>query len=327
MSKTRIYAAGAVIGAFVLAGCGQGPGENTSSTTEYGSKDITLVVPYKAGGATDAVARIIADNLSEHIPNNPTVRVQNVAGGSGVVGMDKVKKSDPDGYTIALTTSTAIPLQLPYGKIDIALDDFSPISQLYAIGDVLAGVGEKSEWDSYDDFVSDAKSRPGKISVATSGVGSTADLAVTGLEEKEGIKLNRVPYNGGGEALTAALGKHVDAVASGNMIDEIEDGTLHGLVMFGEQPKFDDVPTSEDVDLGFLLPKMAGIVGPADLPSDVVETLDAALKETLADDKVAEKMTDLGMPPSYLESDEYWEEVNQQLEIGKKLMKTADLID
>src|SRR5688500_6886639 len=202
----------------------------------FPSRPITIVAPFPPGGVADLTARPVAAAM-EKVLKNP-VAVVNRQGAAGAVGMQSVAISKPDGYTllVALSSISIIPeADKLFGRQPAyTVDQFAPIALLSADPTVLV-VRTESPWKTAKEFIEDAKKRPGQIAFSSSGVYGTLHMAMELLSQAAGIKLRHVPGAGAGPALTAVLGGHVDALASGPavVLPHIKSGKLRVRARWG----------------------------------------------------------------------------------------------
>src|SRR5947207_9287288 len=202
----------------------------------YPTRPITLVAPFPPGGVADLTARPVAASL-EKILKTP-VGVVNKTGAAGAVGMQYVATSRPDGYTLllALSSISIIPeADKIFGRPPaFTIEQFAPIALVSADPTVLV-VRAESPWKTAREYIEDAQKRPGQISYSSSGVYGTLHMAMALLEHAANVKLRHVPYAGAGPALTAILGGHVDALASGPavVLPHLKAGKLRALAGWG----------------------------------------------------------------------------------------------
>jgi len=182
-----------------------------SIAQSYPAKPVRLVVPFPPGGPADSVARILAQKLTDALGQN--VVVDNRAGATGTIGAGIVAKSPPDGYTLLLGTSNELAMspglfeKLPYEPTR----DFTPLSNVINFPNILV-VNPHLPARSVAELVALARAKPGQLSFATSGTGSTNHLTGVVFQEIEKVKINYVPYKGGGPAVTDLMGGHVDTM-------------------------------------------------------------------------------------------------------------------
>ena len=255
----------------------------------YPSRPITMVAPFPPGGIADLTARPVAAAM-EKVLKNP-VGVLNKTGAAGAVGMQFVATSKPDGYTLllALSSISIIPeADKLFGRPPaFTVDQFAPIALISADPTILVVPADKP-WKTAAEFIEDAKRRPGQISYSSSGVYGTLHMAMELLSHAAGIKLRHVPYAGGGPALTAVLGGHVDALASGPavVLPHIKAGKLRALAGWGDKRvvALPEVPTFKE--LGFPEAEFyiwAGVFAPTGIPEPVLAKLRDTLRAAVND--------------------------------------------
>lgn len=258
----------------------------TSVHAGYPDKLITLVVPFAAGGANDSVGRLLANKLTPIL--GQTVVVLNRPGGGTVVGASLVARAKADGYTILLvsaahTINPYILKNLPYDT----LQDFTPISQLTRTAYILV-TAQASKFRTVGDLTAAGTAPNGQIIFASSGTGSAPHLAGQLLATLSGAHAIHVPYQGGSPALVGVLRGDVDMYFSSisGARPFIESGEMRALGVSSDRrlAMLPDIPTiSEQGVRGFAINGWYGIVGPANLPTDVIATLNAGIVKALAD--------------------------------------------
>src|SRR5215813_9354011 len=250
----------------------------------YPSRNITMIVPFPAGGQADLAARPVAAAL-ERILGKPVI-VDNRAGGAGgSVGNAQAARAEPDGYTLLMTLSSLAVLpeadRLFERPVAYEVSQFTPIARVLADPTLLA-VPASAPWKSVQDFVDDAKKRPGQITYGSSGPYGTLHVAMEMFTTNADIKLLHVPFRGAGPALTAILSGTVQAIAAapGTVKPQVDDGKLRVLGNSGAQriASFPDVPTFRE--LGYKDVEMyiwAGLFGQSALPAPIVNRLREAM--------------------------------------------------
>ncbi|HEX6209340.1 MAG TPA: tripartite tricarboxylate transporter substrate binding protein [Methylomirabilota bacterium] len=277
----------------------------------YPSRPISLVAPFPPGGVADSTARPVAAAL-EKVLKNP-VAVVNKTGAAGAVGMQYVAASKPDGYTLllALSSISIIPeADKIFGRQPaFTVDQFAPIALISADPTILV-VRAESPWKTAREFIDDAKKRPGQISYSSSGIYGTLHMATELLSHAAGIKLRHVPHAGAGPALTALLGGHVDALASGPVVvlPHIKAGKLRALAGWGDTrvAALPDVPTFKELgypDAEFYI--WAGVFAPRGTPEPVLARLREATRAAVAEPEFKAAMDKLQTPIAFKQGAEF----------------------
>jgi tripartite-type tricarboxylate transporter receptor subunit TctC len=303
----RSWPVGAAVAALVLVGLGP----DARAQEPYPSRPITIVAPFPPGGVADLTARPVAAAM-EKILKSP-VGVVNKTGAAGAVGMQYVATSRPDGYTLllALSSISIIPeADKLFGRQPaFTVDQFEPIALISADPTVLV-VRTESPWRTAREFIEDARRRPGQISFSSSGVYGTLHMAMELLQHAAGIKLRHVPYAGAGPALTAILGGHVDALASGPavVIPHIKAGKLRPLAGWGERrvAALPDVPTFRE--LGYPEAEFyiwAGLFAPRGTPEPVLARLRDTLRQVVEDPDFKAAMAKMETPIAFKQGEEF----------------------
>lgn len=250
---------------------------------DYPSRDITFIVPYAPGGSTDPISRQVASQLEKELKGS--INVENKPGGSATVGVGQVIRSKPDGYTIGLSSNSALAYQ-PLVNKSITWKspaDYQSIVTLVKLPAIIT-VKADSPYKTFEDFVDAARKNPGKIRVAVSGYRTAPDLVIQELNKVANIRLATVPFTGGGgEALIALLGGRVEATSgyAPTVKAHVQAGTVRVLAAFSKDKYFMFPEAQSVVQAGYnvTLPADYGVVAPKGLPKDVLDKLvNAALK-------------------------------------------------
>jgi len=277
----------------------------------FPSRPITIVAPFPPGGVADLTARPVAAAM-EKVLKSP-VGVVNKTGAAGAVGMQSVAVAKPDGYTLllALSSISIIPeADKLFGRPPaFTVDQFAPIALISADPTILVVPADKP-WKTAKEFIEDAKRRPGQISYSSSGIYGTLHMAMELLSQAADIKLRHVPHAGGGPALTAVLGGHVDALASGPsvVLPHIKSGKLRVLGGWGDKrlAALPDVPTFKE--LGYPTAEFyiwAGLFAPRATPEPVLAKLRATVREAVEDPDFKRAMDKLQTPVSFKQGAEF----------------------
>lgn len=271
----------------------------------YPDRPITMIVPFPPGGVADQSGRPTATAMEKFL-KQPVV-VSNRAGAGGAVGMAATANSKPDGYTImtALSSISIIPEadKLFDRPPAYRVDQFTPIALITSDPTVLV-VPADTPWKTVAEFVADAKKRPNEIGFSSSGVYGTLHMAMAMFATAADIKLKHVPFGGGGPALTALLGGHVQALASGPgpVIPHIQSGKLRVLATWGGErlKSLPDVPTFKELgfkDVEFYI--WAGVFAPAGTPAPALAKLQDATRAASKDPEFLKALENLKTPLVY----------------------------
>jgi tripartite-type tricarboxylate transporter receptor subunit TctC len=258
------------------------------------AKPIRFVVPFPPGGGTDTTSRLIAEKFTTVL--GWTVVVDNKPGAGGNIGLDAVAKAAPDGYTIGMGQASNLAINPSlYAKMPFdSLKDFTPIASI-AEQPVVLVVRQDSPFKTLADFVNAAKARPGTIGVAQAGNGTVGHLAGELLERRAGVQLLQVPYKGAGPAMNELLGGQVPAYIgnSVSVMGQLSAGKIRALAVTSAQRlgSMPTVPTvAEQGYPGFAATTWLGLVGPAGMPADIVNRMNAETVKLLARPDVKDKL-------------------------------------
>jgi tripartite-type tricarboxylate transporter receptor subunit TctC len=263
--------------------------------TSYPNGPISLVVPFAAGSGTDAVARIVVKKLGERL--NQPVLVDNKAGANGQIAATFVAKAKPDGYTLLMTTNTshsANPSLVKDLKYD-PIKDFTPIARVGELPFALM-VSAKDPAKNMAEWLSFARANPGKLSYATPN--STSLVSSETIKRIGKVDVLGVPYKSSPQALTDLISGVIQMYVSdvGSSMGMIKAGTVRVLAVTTKQPlsSLPGVPPIAESIPGFDLTSWNGIFGPAGMPRDVVDKLNAELQAVMADKEVQAQLKQIG---------------------------------
>jgi tripartite-type tricarboxylate transporter receptor subunit TctC len=270
-----------------------------SLADSWPAKPIRLVVPFPAGGGTDIVARDVSHKLTT--ATKWTFIVDNKPGSGGNLGIDTIAKSAPDGYNLVIgqTSNLAINATL-YNKLPYdPVNDLTPIGLIGSAPQVLV-VPANSPYRSLADVVAAAKASPGNLNFATSGNGTVSHLATEMFQREAGIKLTHVPYKGASQGINDVIGGLVQLYVSSvpTLLGHIRSGKLRPLAMTGLK-RSDDLPqvptVAESGYKGFEAVTWFGVLGPARLPANVVNSVNLELNKALTSPELRKKLEDQGL--------------------------------
>ena len=271
---------------------------SVAAAQDFPTKPIRLIVPFPAGGPNDIIARVIGQRMSE-LTKQP-VLIDNRGGQAGVLGTDAVAKASPDGYTIGITSASALVIsptmeQVPY---DVSRD-FAPVTLVVTVPEMLV-VASNVPAKNMDELIALAKAQPGKLNFASAGVGGLPHLAGELFKLTAKIDVVHVPYRGAAPAINDLLGQQVQMTFLDLpvLLPHIKAGSLRPIALGAPQraPTAPDVPTTAEVGMpDLLIENWYGMIAPAKTPNDIVAALNRIANEAMAGPSVKEKLADQGL--------------------------------
>jgi len=300
-----------------------------ATAQDYPTRPIRMIVPYAPGGNVDISARIIAAPLGEIL--GQTVVVDNRPGAGGNLGASLVAKATPDGYTLLVGSSGPLSVNpvifksLPYDS----LKDFAPISTVQAVPLVVLA-SPRAGINSVAELVTAAKARPGKLTMASAGAGTTNHFAIELFASMADIKVLHVPYKGSGPALSELLGGQVETMVDqlAASIGYVKDGRLKVLAVTTAQraSALPNTPTLDELGYkGYQAATLLGLLAPAGTPRPVIARLNAAVRKTMDNGAVSERFRGLGANPGASSPEEFSKRIRDELHQWQALVKKLDL--
>lgn len=264
----------------------------------YPVRPITMIVPFPAGGATDTLARFLAEKMRE-ILGQPII-IENVAGAAGTIGVGRAVRAAPDGYTLSIGTSTTH--MLTGGLYTLPFDLLKDIEPVIYIGSEPLLLAARKDFPASDlrGLIAYLKANPDKASVGIAGVGAAGHLAGIAFQRETGTKFQFVPYRGNAPAMQDLLAGQIDFMMepSSNFKSLIATDSIKPIAVTGKTrlPASPNIPTVEEAGLpGFTASLWYGLWVPKGTPKQIVERLNATLREVLADASVKKRLDDLGI--------------------------------
>jgi tripartite-type tricarboxylate transporter receptor subunit TctC len=327
-SRTMIK--GAMVGALCLVGAGVA-GAQDSPAKDYPTKPVRIVVPYAAGGGTDALARFLANGLEKRL-GQPFI-IENRPGQGTATGATYVARAAPDGYTLLAATSSTLAFN-PSVYRKLAYDpvtDFSLISLIAAVPFVLV-VNPSVPANSVLELVKLAKSKPGELSYASGGVGAPHHVYMELFKSMTGADIKHIPYRGGGPALNDVVAGHVPLMFGdvGPATPLHRSGRIRALgVTVGKRVEtIPDVPTLGEAGLaGYEANSWQSMVAPANLPPPVLSALNKALTGVLAEPATQEHFLKLGMQPMSSTPEEFAVYLRAEIQKWAPVIKAAGAVE
>jgi tripartite-type tricarboxylate transporter receptor subunit TctC len=298
----------------------------TAAAQEWPNRPIRFIVPFPAGGSTDVAARVIGEHLSRILGQQ--IVVENKSGASGVVGAEAAAKSAPDGYTILVGTDQITTWQHLFKLNFDPMKDLVPVIELSRQPVVLA-VHPSLGPATLAEFVALAKQRPG-MSYATSGVGSQQHITAQWFAQLAGIKLDHVPYRGGGQAINDLIAGHIKigSLGSSPLIPHYKAGALRLLAQSTEQrsPSLPEVPTYQEAGIkGLVIDQWLGVFVPARTPPAIATRLNALIDKALTDARIRESFLQSAQEPVGGSAEAFARLAHEDFEKYGKLVKELDI--
>ena len=296
---------------------------------DYPNHPVKIVVPFAPGGSTDVVARILADKLQGEL-KQPFV-IENRPGAGGNIGADVVAKSAPDGYTLLMGTTGVLAIN-NYLYKDMPFDpqrDFAPVSYTSLITNILV-VNANLPVKNVQELVALAKAKPGELTFASSGAGSSTHLSGELFKSMTGTEIVHVPYKGSSQAITDIMAGHVTMLIDNapSSMPFVQQGKLRalGVTSLKRMPTLPDVPTIDESGVkGYESLSWSGIVAPAATPKPVIMKLNAAIERVLAMPDVKKKFADLGVDAVGGPPENFAHHIRAESEKWGRVVKTANI--
>jgi tripartite-type tricarboxylate transporter receptor subunit TctC len=295
----------------------------------YPTGPVKVVVPFGAGGATDILARVFSERLQQGLGQSFTV--ENRAGAAGQIAATAVARSTADGTTLMFTTAAPITVA-PLMNDKVQYDprkDFVPVAQV-AVMPVWLVVNAQSPIKSLADIVKQAKDNPGKVTYATSGVGTELHLAAEAIARSAGINMVHVPFRGGGEVITALLGKQIDfaALSTASIAGPLKQGTLRAIAVSSptRMSDFPDVPTFAELGHpGATMMPWWGLMAPAGTPQPVVARLTQQLEAITKDPAVRERLKATFIETDFAGPQEFGRRLEAETKLYGDIIRAASI--
>src|SRR5688572_3898677 len=322
-TSARVLPAIAVLACAIAA-------SSTLQAQDYPARPVQLVVPFSAGGAVDAVGRLVAQKLSDRL-GKPVV-VENRPGASGNIGAQGVARAPADGYTLlmAAITNYAINAPLQPAQVTYSLEkDLVPVA---IVGNVplMLVVNPSVPATSLQQFIQLAKAKPGQLTFASSGNGSTEHLAGELFKKLAGVDMLHVPYKGGAPAVADVMGGQVNAMVATtpNVLPNVKGNRLRALVtaMPARNAQLPDVPTAAEAGLpGFEVASVYGVLTPTGTPQAVVNRLASELNAILQMPDTIDRLQQLGIEASYSAPDDAARRIRAEFAKWSKVIQDANI--
>src|SRR6202171_3412864 len=293
----------------------------------YPSRPIRLVVPFAAGGSTDLIARLTAEQMRKEL--GPPVVVENVGGAAGALGTMQVMNAAPDGYTLVIATvSTMIVYPAAHSKPQYSLDNFVPITNIASMPNVIA-INPNFPAKNLKEFIAVLKANPGKYSYGASGIGSINHMLGESFQAQAGVKMIHVPYKGSSPAMQDVMGGQIDGLFDKFPSSKafIDGGKLKAIGVIARQriPGY-DVMTMEEAGMkGFNDEAWYGLLAPARIPPEVLARLTDAMKKVMAAPELRAQLEKVGARPVGNSPAEFATQIRTEIARMKRLVKDRQI--
>ena len=318
-----------VIVALVVCSFAFAAGEREIDPAAFPERPITAWVPWGAGGGSDIVFRTLAEVFPEY-SGGQQLLIRNVPGAAGAVGTaEYMSVARPDGYDI-LTWAGAQTIKTHVSQVDYSIHDFAPVIKLISNYTYIL-VRDDSPYQTLQDFVDDAKSRPGEISWGHAGTGGGGHLSSILFNQVAGTEVTYIPFGGGGPAATGLLAG--DTEISMNIppegLSNIEAGQLRGLATLSPErlEQIPDIPTAIEQGFDIVYSQFRGAVTHKDTPDEIVQRLHDILKQSLEDPRVQQRYYDMIVIPTYAGPEEYGRENIEEDEMFEQIIREYGIGD
>ncbi|MGZ8156811.1 MAG: tripartite tricarboxylate transporter substrate binding protein [Burkholderiales bacterium] len=286
--------------------------------------NVEMTVLFPAGTSADVTARMLAQGMTKHLGAN--VVVVNRPGAAGAIGYRYVAAQKPDGYNI-VWNSNSISTTYHSGQLAFDYKAFDPVARVLVESPVLV-VRSDAPWKTLGDLMKDARSRPGKITVANSGAGSHTHITSVALFQKAGVNVLDVPY-GAAQVIPNLLGGHVDAMVQlpGAVAGHVQSGTVRILATVTQKrdPLLPDAPTAQEQGVDVALEAWRGIAVPKGTPRAAIATLERAIRATAESAEFAQQSEKLSVKPAFLPAQEFGEAIAREDAQTARIMQTIGL--
>jgi len=316
-----LIATGISIGISAIASIGSAAAQN------YPTRPIKWVVGYPPGGATDIIARLIGQRMSERLGQQFVI--ENKPGAGNNIATESVINAEPDGYTILLVNPANYINASLYGNLKFnVVRDIAPIAAFNRVPNVMT-VAKDVPANTVAEFIAYVKANPGKVNLASSGNGTSVHLSGEMFMMMSGVKMQHIPYRGAAPAITDMLGGQVQLIFDNmpSILQHIRAGSLRALAVTStaKSSLLPDVPVLADTIPGYEASALFGAGAPKNTPKDIIEKLNKTFNEVLAEPAIKAKLIDLGGEPLPGPPEAFGKMIAEETDKWEKVVKAAGL--
>lgn len=299
----------------------------TASAADYPTRPVKWVVGYPPGGATDIIARLIGQRLSERLGQQFVI--ENKPGAGNNIATESVINAEPDGYTLLLVNPANYINASLYANLKFNLvRDIAPVASFNRVPNVMT-VGKDVQAKNVAEFIAYAKANPGKVNLASSGNGTSVHLSGEMFMAMTGIKMQHVPYRGAAPAITDMLGGQVQVIFDNmpSIIQHIRSGALRALAVTTLEPSalLPDVPTVAATVPGYEASALFGMGAPKNTPKEIIAKLNAEVNAILAEPDMKKRLVELGGDPLIQTPEKFGADIVAETEKWKKVIESANI--
>jgi tripartite-type tricarboxylate transporter receptor subunit TctC len=294
-----------------------------ASALDYPTRPVRFVVGYPAGGATDILARIIGQRLSEKLGQQFVI--ENKPGAGNNIGTETVVNAEPDGYTVLLINPANFINASLYTKLNFNfIRDIAPVATFLRVPNVMT-VAPGVEAKTVADFIAYIKANPGKVNMASSGNGTSVHMSGELFMVMTGTKMEHIPYKGAAPAITDMLGNRVQVIFDNmpSIIQHIRSGALRALAVTTatRSPELPDVPTVAETVPGYEASALFGMGAPKKTPPEIIARLNSEINAILAEPEMKKRLVDLGGEPLISTPEAFGAMIAAETEKWEKVVK------
>ena len=298
-----------------------------ASALDYPTRPVRFLVGYPPGGATDILARLIGQRLSEKLGQQFVI--ENKPGAGNNIGTEAAVNAEPDGYTVLLVNPANFINTTLYANLKFDfVRDIAPIASFNRVPNVMT-VNKDVPAKDVAEFIAYVKANPGKINMASSGNGTSVHLSGEMFMAMTGAKMQHVPYRGAAPAITDMLGGQVQVIFDNmpSIIQHVRGGALRalGVTTAERSPQLPDVQAIGETVKGYEASALFGIGAPAKTPKDIIQKLNAEINTVMADPVVKKQLVELGGEPRIQTPEAFGAEIVAETEKWKKVVEFAGL--
>jgi tripartite-type tricarboxylate transporter receptor subunit TctC len=294
---------------------------------DYPTRPVKWVVGYPPGGATDIIARLIGQRLSEKLGQQFVI--ENKPGAGNNIATESVINAEPDGYTVLLVNPANYINTTLYANLKFNLPhDLAPVASFNRVPNVMT-VGKDVQAKNVAEFIAYAKANPGKVNMASSGNGTSVHLSGEMFMAMTGIKMQHVPYRGAAPALTDMLGGQVQVIFDNmpSVIQHIRSGALRALAVTTTERSglLPDVPTVADTVPGYEASALFGMGAPKNTPKEIIAKLNTEINAILAEPEMKKRLIELGGAPLIQTPEKFGADIVAETEKWRKVIESAKI--